>query len=59
MWSVDWDGDFVVGGDGNTRLTPAFRLKEFRDRGRQGAGRIASWSPRCSCCATASAGRSR
>jgi hypothetical protein len=30
MWSVDWDGEFVVGGDGNTRLTPAFRLKEFR-----------------------------
>jgi hypothetical protein len=31
MWSVDWDGDFVVGGDGNQRLTPAFRLKEFRN----------------------------
>jgi len=31
MWSVDWDGEFVVGGDGNTRLTPAFRLKEFRN----------------------------
>lgn len=30
MWSVGWDGEFVVGGDGNTRLTPAFRLKEFR-----------------------------
>jgi hypothetical protein len=30
MWSVEWDGEFVVGGDGNTRLTPAFRLKEFR-----------------------------
>ena len=30
MWSVNWDGEFVVGGDGNTRLTPAFRLKEFR-----------------------------
>src|SRR6476661_8361684 len=30
MWSVDWDNDFVVGGDSNTRLTPAFRLKEFR-----------------------------
>ena len=31
MWSVEWDGEFVVGGDGNTRLTPAFRLKEFRN----------------------------
>jgi len=30
MWSVDWDGGFVVGGDGNRRLTPSFRLKEFR-----------------------------
>jgi hypothetical protein len=30
MWSVDWDGAFVVGGDGNRRLTPSFRLKEFR-----------------------------
>jgi hypothetical protein len=30
MWSVEWDGEFVVGGDGNQRLTPAFRLKEFR-----------------------------
>jgi hypothetical protein len=30
MWSVDWDGDFVVGGDGTRRLTPNFRLKEFR-----------------------------
>jgi hypothetical protein len=30
MWSVDWDGEFVVGGDGNRRLTPSFRLKEFR-----------------------------
>ena len=30
MWTVNWDGDFVVGGDGNQRLTPAFRLKEFR-----------------------------
>jgi hypothetical protein len=31
MWSVDWDGGFVVGGDGNRRLTPSFRLKEFRN----------------------------
>jgi hypothetical protein len=30
MWTVDWDGGFVVGGDGNRKLTPAFRLKEFR-----------------------------
>jgi len=30
MWSVDWDGEFVVGGDGNRRLTPTFRVKEFR-----------------------------
>lgn len=30
MWTVDWDGGFVVGGDGTRRLTPNFRLKEFR-----------------------------
>ena len=30
MWSVDWDRAFVVGGDGNRRLTPSFRVKEFR-----------------------------
>ena len=30
MWSADWDGANVVGGDGNLRLTPSFRLKEFR-----------------------------
>ena len=30
MWTVDWDGGFVVGGDGNRRLTPSFRLREFR-----------------------------
>ena len=30
MWTVDWDNGFVVGGDPNRRLTPAFRLKEFR-----------------------------
>ncbi|MGE0447849.1 MAG: hypothetical protein AB7P99_21680 [Vicinamibacterales bacterium] len=30
MWTVDWDGGFVVGGDGNRRLTPGFRLREFR-----------------------------
>ena len=38
MWTADWDGDFVVGGDGNLRLTPAFRLKEFR--GADGAVRV-------------------
>lgn len=31
MWSAEWDGANVVGGDGNLRLTPSFRLKEFRD----------------------------
>ena len=31
MWSAEWDGATVVGGDGNLRLTPSFRLKEFRD----------------------------
>ena len=30
IWSVTWDGGFVVGGDDNRRLTPNFRLKEFR-----------------------------
>ncbi len=30
VWSVDWDGAFVVGGDGGRRLTPNFRLREFR-----------------------------
>lgn len=30
MWSVVWDGGFVVGGDDNRRLTPGFRLKEFK-----------------------------
>jgi len=29
VWSVTWDKGFVVGGDGNRRLTPNFRLKEF------------------------------
>lgn len=29
IWKVDWNGGFVVGGDGNRRLTPSFRLKEF------------------------------
>jgi hypothetical protein len=29
-WSVNWDGGFVVGGDGSQRLTPNFRLKEFQ-----------------------------
>lgn len=35
-WQVNWDGKFVVGGDGNIRLTPNFRLKEFQD----GAGQV-------------------
>lgn len=30
VWKVDWDGARVVGGDGSRRLTPNFRLKEFR-----------------------------
>jgi hypothetical protein len=30
MWTVDWRGGFIVGGDDNRRLTPSFRLKEFR-----------------------------
>ncbi len=32
VWSVKWDKGFIVGGDGNRRLTPNFRLKEFQDR---------------------------
>src|SRR5688572_18484577 len=31
MWTVEWQGNFVVGGDGNRRLTPSFRLKEFQN----------------------------
>lgn len=30
LWTVDWDGPFVAGGDGGTRLTPNFKLREFR-----------------------------
>ena len=30
VWSVQWEGQFVVGGDGGRRLTPNFRLREFR-----------------------------
>lgn len=30
VWSIDWDGGFVVGGEDKVRLTPNFRLKEFR-----------------------------
>ncbi len=30
VWSVEWDGAFVVGGDGGRRLTPNFRLREFQ-----------------------------
>lgn len=29
VWSVDWQGDFVVGGDPQRRLTPNFRLREL------------------------------
>jgi hypothetical protein len=31
IWSVTWDRGFVVGGDDNRRLTPNFRLKEFKN----------------------------
>ncbi len=31
VWNVSWDKGFIVGGDGNRRLTPNFRLKEFCD----------------------------
>jgi hypothetical protein len=31
MWTVDWEGGFVVGGDDNRRVTPNFRLREFRN----------------------------
>ena len=31
MWSANWDGGFVVGGDDTLRLTPHFRLQEFRN----------------------------
>jgi hypothetical protein len=30
VWSVEWDGDFVVGGSGQRRLAPNFRLREFQ-----------------------------
>jgi hypothetical protein len=30
VWKVEWDGNFVVGGDGARRLTPNFKLREFR-----------------------------
>jgi hypothetical protein len=29
VWKVEWDDDFVVGGDGARRLTPNFKLREF------------------------------
>ena len=38
VWTVDWDGGFVIGGEGNPRLTPNFRLKEFTGDG--GAFRV-------------------
>jgi len=30
VWNLEWDKGFIVGGDGNRRLTPNFRLKEFQ-----------------------------
>ncbi|MEE4603402.1 MAG: hypothetical protein V2J65_19120 [Desulfobacteraceae bacterium] len=30
VWNVEWDKGFIVGGQGNRRLTPNFRLKEFK-----------------------------
>ena len=33
VWNVNWDGGFVTGGDGNRRLTPNLRLKEFQTTG--------------------------
>ena len=30
VWNVTWDKGFIVGGDGNRRQTPSFRLKEFQ-----------------------------
>ena len=28
-WTAEWDGEFLVGGTDNLKLTPNFRLKEF------------------------------
>lgn len=30
VWRVEWDGQFIVGGDDRRRLTPNFRLQEFK-----------------------------
>jgi hypothetical protein len=30
VWNVEWNKGLIVGGDGNRRLTPNFRLKEFK-----------------------------
>jgi hypothetical protein len=30
VWTANWDGAYLVGGDSNLRLTPNFRLREFR-----------------------------
>jgi len=30
VWTVEWQGGFVTGGEGARRLTPSFRLREFR-----------------------------
>jgi hypothetical protein len=31
IWTAQWDGGFLVGGDDALRLTPNFRLREFRN----------------------------
>jgi hypothetical protein len=31
IWTAKWDGGFLVGGDDALRLTPNFRLREFRN----------------------------
>jgi hypothetical protein len=30
VWTANWDGAYLVGGDTSLRLTPNFRLREFR-----------------------------
>ncbi len=31
VWNIDWENEFIVEGANNTRLTPNFRLREFRN----------------------------
>lgn len=31
VWSISWDGPFIIGGDDRHRLTPNFRLQEFKN----------------------------